>query len=96
MRIPKVFWGFVMVVSIIWFGWSVYMFVWRTYFCTRLTETQINTPLSDMEGYLNRRMTYNRVCGGGPGFIPMIISSLGMYYGFTGWFLSGVKDGKKY
>lgn len=95
MRIPKVLWGFVLVVSIMWFGWSVYMMIWRSFFCLNLTEVQVNTLLSDIEGYLNRKMIYNNVCGGGPGFMPIVISSIGIWYGFWGWVLSSVKTAKK-
>ena len=95
MRLPRIFWIFILVVSIAYFGYSAYMFVWRSYFCLRLTNTQVNTLISDMDDYLTRRIIYRKVCSGGPGFLPIIISSVGMYYGFMGWLYSYVHEAKK-
>ena len=71
------------------------MFYWRSYFCWKLTQVQIYTLPSDLEGYLNRKTIYEQVCDESPGFLPIIISSIGIYYGFRGLALSGVKNQKK-
>ncbi|MBI2063151.1 MAG: hypothetical protein HYT61_02850 [Candidatus Yanofskybacteria bacterium] len=95
MRLPKVLWVFVLVVSVAYFGYSVYMFYWRILYCSNLATEGSKIPPIEIYDTIAYEKTFRKVCGGGPGFIPIVISVVGMYYGFRGWVLNSVKDHKK-
>ncbi|OGM96829.1 MAG: hypothetical protein A2816_00425 [Candidatus Yanofskybacteria bacterium RIFCSPHIGHO2_01_FULL_39_44] len=94
MRLPKVFWIFILVISIAYFGYSVYMFFWRWLYCLNLGAESSKIPLMGADDYLVYKITYRKVCGGGPGILPIIVSCVAMWYGFKGWVLSGVRSNK--
>lgn len=70
------------------------MFFWRGFYCSNLATEGSKIPPLEIYETMVYEKTYNEVCGGGPGFIPIIVSTTGMWYGFKGWALSGVHKSK--
>ena len=91
MRPPKAFWTLILVIFIIIFAYSVFMFFGRGFFCAWMSWQDTKVTITTYDDYLNRVLIYRKICGEGLGFLPIIISSVGMYYGFKGWVLSSVR-----
>ncbi|OGN13414.1 MAG: hypothetical protein A3C71_00600 [Candidatus Yanofskybacteria bacterium RIFCSPHIGHO2_02_FULL_43_15c] len=95
MRLPRIFWKVLVAVFIIYFGFSVFMFFGKGIFCANLVTKSTDYFPNDVEGYLNYKMFYRKVCGDSSGVLSIFLSSVGLYYSFNKLLYSYVYEAKR-
>ena len=56
MRLPRIFWVFVLIISVGYFGYSVYWFIWRSFYCADLVSKGAQMALGDLDDYLRYKI----------------------------------------
>ena len=78
MRIPKVFWVFVLIFSIGVFAYEGYMIYWRVSFCDFMNRFESIVPPSDTSNYLNRKIAHKEICQDYSNIVPIILGGIGV------------------